>query len=187
MSPATTPPKTPEDIRDGQLQRARRDDSARRRQAVLRALNAAASSGEAITVSGIARAARVHRTFLYRHTDLHAAVLAQAAKPPTTAAGGPGPSRESLLADLANLQQRNARMAATIAALERRLSQALGETAWRESGLGAPVDIDTLQRKIDTLEQTTVALRGELLEREDDLAAARATNRELMARLNTRN
>lgn len=148
-------------------------------------LNAAAASGEQVTVSGIARAARVHRTFLYRHPDLHAAVLAQAATPPADHGGQVSPSRESLLADLANLQHRNTRMAATIAALELRLSQAFGETVWRESGLGAPVDIDALQRQIGELEQTNIALRAELAEREDELDAACTTNRELMTRLNT--
>ena len=71
-------------------------------------LNAAATSGEQVAVSGIAWAARVHRTFLYRHPNLRAAVLAQAAIPPADHAGHVGPSREALLADLVNLQHRGA-------------------------------------------------------------------------------
>ncbi|MFE3001038.1 DUF6262 family protein [Nocardia sp. NPDC059246] len=168
------------------LTRARADDSSRRRQAVLKALNAARNSGEAITVSGIARAAGVHRTFLYRHADLHATVLAEAAKPLPTPTGHPAVSRESLLADLVNLQARNARMAQTISTLERRLSETLGEDVWRTSGLGAPTDIDTLQRRITELEQINLDLRDELAERQDELDAARDANRELITRLNTR-
>lgn len=179
----TTPATTASVARSDGLVRARRDDSAHRRQAVLRALHAAAATGETISVSGIARAARVHRTFLYRHPDLHAAVLAQAAAP-TNSTGDAGPSRASLLADLVNLQQRNTRLATTITALERRLSQELGEAAWRESGLGAPLDVDALQRRITELEQTIVELRADLGERDDELDAARAANRELMTRLN---
>ena len=61
-----------------------------------------------------------------------------------------------------------------------RLSELLGEQAWRASGLGAPTDIDQLQQRIVTLEQQVVDLRLQLEERDQDLAAARAANRELM-------
>lgn len=167
------------------LAEARRADSSRRRQRVLRALNDAAA-GQAISVLGIAHAAGVHRTFLYRHPDLHAAVLAQAAQPPVTAAGTPGVSRESLLADLVNLQARNERMAQTIAALERRLSDALGEATWKASGLGAPIDMEALHQRIREPEQDNATLREQLEEREEELEAARASNRHLMTRLNSR-
>jgi hypothetical protein len=69
--------------------------------------------------------------------------------------------------------------------LEKRLSEALGEQTWRESGLGAPTDIDALNQTITHLEQQAIDLRLQVEERDEDLAAARATNRELMARLNT--
>ena len=69
--------------------------------------------------------------------------------------------------------------------LEKRLSQALGERTWRESGLGAPADIDALHQRINQLEQHNLDLQQQLDERDEDLTAARATNRELMARLNT--
>jgi hypothetical protein len=68
--------------------------------------------------------------------------------------------------------------------LEKRLSEALGEQAWRESGLGAPADTDALNQKVTHLEQQAIDLRLQLGEREQDLAAARAANRELMAQLN---
>ncbi|WP_218157426.1 hypothetical protein [Saccharopolyspora shandongensis] len=69
--------------------------------------------------------------------------------------------------------------------LEKRLSEGLGEQTWRESGLGAPTDIDTLHQRINQLEQHNLDLQQQLDERADDLAAARATNRELMTRFNT--
>lgn len=59
----------------------KRADSARRRERVLKAIDAALRSGEAITVSGLARAARVDRTFLYRHRDLLERVHTAAASP----------------------------------------------------------------------------------------------------------
>jgi phage shock protein A len=67
------------------------------------------------------------------------------------------------------------------------MSELLGEHAWRESGLGAPDDIDQLKQQVLSLEQHVVDLRVQLEERDQDLAAARAANRELMARINTAN
>jgi chromosome segregation ATPase len=75
-------------------------------------------------------------------------------------------------------------MAARTQQLEARLSELLGEQAWRATGLGAPTDIDQLQQRIVTLEQQVVELRVQLEERDQDLAAARAANRELIAQLN---
>lgn len=48
----------------------RRADSARRRERVLKALDILLRSDNDITVSNLARAAKVDRTFLYRHRDL---------------------------------------------------------------------------------------------------------------------
>ena len=88
-------------------------------------------------------------------------------------------------ADLLAAGERALRLTSHIWQLETRLSEALGEHAWRESGLGAPADIDALNQKINHLEQQGVELRLQLAERDQDLAAARAANRELMAQLNT--
>jgi hypothetical protein len=162
----------------------RRADSARRRQRVLKALDTAAASGEEISVSGIARRAGVDRTFLYRHRDLLGQLHALATQPPSTGGTGPGASRASLQADLLAAQERAVRMAARIQQLERRLSEMLGQQAWLESGLGAPADIDALHQKITHLEQHAIDLRLQLEERDQDLDAARAANRELMTRLN---
>ncbi|HTQ90709.1 MAG TPA: hypothetical protein VMK84_14595 [Streptosporangiaceae bacterium] len=93
-------------------------------------------------------------------------------------------SRASLQADLLAAHERSIRLSARISQLEQRLSDALGEQAWRESGLGAPADIDALGQKITHLEQQAADLRLRLEERDDELAAARAANRELMTRLN---
>jgi hypothetical protein len=164
----------------------RQADSARRRQRVTAALDRAAANGEEISVSGIARAAGVDRTFLYRHPDLlarlHALEAAPSAAPGTS---GPAVTRASLLADLLAAQERSARTAAHVRQLEHRLSDALGEQAWRQSGLGAPADIDALTGKITSLEQQVIDLRMQLDERDQDLTAARSANRELMAQINT--
>jgi hypothetical protein len=165
----------------------RRADSARRQQRVLTALRNAINDGDQVSVSGIARAARVDRTFLYRHRQLLDQVHAAAAQPPGAPGAGPAVTRASLQADLLAAQQRCVRMAARAQQLETRLSALLGEHAWRESGLGAPDDIDQLKQQIVKLEQHVIDLRLQLEERDQDLAAARAANRELMARINTTN
>ena len=164
--------------------RGRQADSARRRDRVLKAISAAAEAGQEITASTIARAAGVDRTFLYRHRDLIEQIHAAQAQAPAAAGPGPAVSHASLQADLLNAQQRAARLAVRVQQLERRLSDLLGQRAWRESGLGAPADIDTLTQHNLTLEQHIVDLRLQLEERDQDLAAARAANRELMAQLN---
>ena len=164
----------------------RQADSLRRRQRVITALDRAAAAGDEISVSGIARAAGVDRTFLYRHPDLLARLHTLEAAPPATADGaGPAVSRASLQADLLAAHERAARTAAHVRQLEQRLSDALGAQAWKESGLGAPADIDALNHKITALEQQVIDVRIQLDERDQDLAAARAANRELMAQLNT--
>ena len=151
---------------------------------MLKALNDATGDRDEISVSGIARRAGVDRSFLYRHADLLEQIHALEAQPPNAAGVGPTVSRTSLQADLLNAQQRVARLNARVHQLERRLSEALGEQAWHESGLGAPDDIDQINQRTITLEQQVVDLRLQLEERDQDLDAARAANRELITRLN---
>ena len=163
----------------------RRADTIRRRERVLKVLNAATNSGQEISVNTIARQAGTDRTFLYRHGDLLERVHAAETQPANTAGNGPVVSRASLQADLLAAHERAVRLAARVQHLERRLSESLGEKTWRESGLGAPADIDQLHQQIVTLEQHVVDVRLQLEERTQDLDAARSTNRELMTRLNT--
>jgi hypothetical protein len=163
--------------------RGRQADSARRRARVIQAISAASTARQEISPSSIARAAGVDRTFLYRHHDLLEQVHAIQATPPD-AGTGPAASSASLQADLLNAQQRATRLAARVQQLESRLSALLGVHAWHESGLGAPPGIDALKQHNHTLEQQVTDLRLQLDERNQDLAAARAANRELMTQLN---
>jgi chromosome segregation ATPase len=166
-------------MRDG-----RREDSIRRRRRVLAAIDQAAAAGDRLSAAAIARAAAVDRTFLYRHPDLLEKIHALQTDPVTDEHTGPVVTRASLQADLLAAQERIARLGARIQQLENRLSEALGEQTWRESGLGVPTDIDALHQRISQLEQHNLDLRQQLDERDEDLTAARAANRELMARLN---
>jgi Family of unknown function (DUF6262) len=162
----------------------RRADSNRRRDRVTKTLADTVAAGEEISVSAIAARAGVDRTFLYRHRDLLEQVHAAEAQPRSNAATGPVVSRASLQADLLAAQQRCVRVAARTQQLEKRLSELLGEQAWRASGLGAPTDVEELQRKIVFLEQQVVDLRLQLDERDQELAAARGANREMIAQIN---
>jgi Family of unknown function (DUF6262) len=181
--------QTPTESAPGQelpLARARRRDTARRRVQVHNAIAEQTSAGAQITVSSIARAARVHRSFIHRHPDLHAAVMAAAAVPAEPAANNSAVSVASLRADLLNTRAHNTRLQQHIRALEGRLSESLGEAVFRDSGLGAPDDIRSLQQALTDREQQLLELRRQLEERGEELAAARAANRELMTQLNTR-
>ena len=162
----------------------RRAESTRRRQRVLAALDRAATERAEISASGIARAAGVDRTFLYRHRDLLEKIHALQTEPTADDGTGPAVTRASLQADLLAAHERAVRLDTRIQHLEKRLSEALGEQTWRESGLGAPTDIDALHHRITHLEQQVIDLQQQLDERDEDLAAVRATNRELMARIN---
>ncbi|MGH3401012.1 MAG: DUF6262 family protein [Streptosporangiaceae bacterium] len=183
---ASGQPARPANPRTSATTTGRQADSARRRQRVIAALSKAVCDGTEISVSGIARAAGVDRTFFYRHRDLLARLHALEATPPATGtSNGPGVSRASLQTDLLAAGERAARLHNRVRQLEKRLSEALGEQAWRESGLGTPADIDALNQKIIYQEQQAIDLRLQLEEQGEDLAAARATSRELMAQLNT--
>jgi uncharacterized coiled-coil protein SlyX len=163
---------------------ARQAHSARCRQRVIKALNEAIADGQEISISAIARQAGVDRSLLYRHRDLHALVLAKAAEPPPAPAGGPSASRASLIADLAGTHDRITRLMRENTQLRDRLSESLGEQAWRESGLDAPDDIGELQRRITDQEQLLAEQRRQLADKDEELGAARSTNRELMTALN---
>jgi hypothetical protein len=184
--PATTPAKAATaSPRTAAMTKGRQADSARRRQRVIAALNKATTDGTEISVSSIAGAAGVDRTFLYRHRDLLAQIHAVQATPPTASDGsGPAVTRASLQADLLAAGERAIRLNARVQQLEKRLSEALGEQAWRECGLGHTPDPDQLRQQAADLQQQVIDLRLKLEERDEELSAARAANRELMAQLN---
>ncbi len=165
------------------LTAARRLDSSRRRQRVLNALGQLGADGQEISVSAVARAAGVDRSFLYRHHDLRARIHASAATPGTSPAAATA-SRQSLLADLANLKEHNQRLRRQNTSLTTRLSEVLGEEVFHASGIGRAGDAGQLRARIGELEQQLLDLRQELEERTDELDAARAANRDLMTLAN---
>ncbi|WP_330319158.1 DUF6262 family protein [Streptomyces platensis] len=158
----------------------------RRRQRVQDTITAAVRAGTPLTVSAIAHAAQVDRTFLYRHPDLlenlHTTSRTARATPDAASAA----TAASLQADLANANARASRLSTRVQQLENRLSQHLGQQAWHESGLGARTDIAELQATITRLEEREIELVHQLDDRQAELEAARAANRELTRALNQR-
>jgi hypothetical protein len=169
------------------LAEARRRDVARRRQQVRQALAEMSAQAGQITISSVAVRARVHRSFIHRHPDLRAAVIAAADDPAASGPAGAGAvSRRSLLADNANLRERNRRLEHHARGLEQRLSELLGTQISRRTGLGAPDDAAALREQAGSLRQQILDLRKTLDERDEELAAAREASRRLMAELNHR-
>ncbi|MGV9245381.1 hypothetical protein [Streptomyces sp. NPDC003710] len=157
-----------------------------RRRRVQEAITAAARDGTPITASAIARAARVDRIFLYRHRDLLEHLHTAGSRPTGPAGAGPAATKASLQADLANANARAARLAARVQQLENHLSRQLGHQAWHESELGTPADVAELQTAVSRLEQRQTELTRQLDDRQVELEAARAANRQLTRALNQR-
>jgi hypothetical protein len=170
---------------DTPLTRARRCDVDRRRQRVRQALANMHADGSEITISSVAARARVHRSCIHRHAGLHAVVLQAAAD--TTTAPPPASkaiSHRSVLAENANLHEQNRRLAQQVTDLEDRLSELLGQQVFDRSGLGAPASTAAVHAELEAQRQTVLDLRRVLEERDEELAAARETNRRLMNQLN---
>jgi hypothetical protein len=177
---STTAPGVPE-----ALTQARRRDVERRRQRVHQALASIRTDGGEISISAVAARANVHRSFIHRHPDLHATVLAATAE--TVLAPSPAStviSHRSALAENANLHEQTRRLTRHVRELENRLSELLGEHAFHHSGLGATTDTAALHADVEHLQQTNLELKRLLEERDEDLAAARETNRRLMNQIN---
>ena len=145
------------------LARARRRDADRRRQRVHQAIASMHADGSEITISAAAARAGVHRSFIHRHPDLRAEVL-KAADPITTNPNSASTttSRASLLADNANLRERNRRLSQHVRDLEDRLGEILGAQAFARSGLGAPTGTRQLEMEIDKQRQEILDLRRAL-------------------------
>jgi murein DD-endopeptidase MepM/ murein hydrolase activator NlpD len=167
------------------LAEARRRDVARRRQRVHQTLAEMRAQAAEITISSVAARARVHRSFIHRHPDLRAAVIAAAEDPATSGpAAASTVSRRSLLADNANLRDRARRLEQHARSLEDRLSELLGTQVSQRTGLSPPSEVATLNDQVEALRQENLDLRRCAEDHDEELAAAREANRRLMTELN---
>jgi hypothetical protein len=127
------------------------------------------SDGSDITIASTATRAGVHRSFIHRHGDLHAAVLAAAAE----TIENPSPasmtiSHRSVLTENANLHALNRRLAERIRDLEDRLSEMLGQHAFERSGLGAPTATAALQDELEHHQQLVLDLTSRIEELDEN-------------------
>ena len=156
--------------RTRKLTEFRRLDSADKTRRVLAALEATISAGQSLTIAALARHARVSRRFIYDHPELRAEAERRAAQAADRTAGAITASARitvaSLRADLANAKATNHRQHTELEALRRRLGQVLTAAQPAE------------------LEQALSEVKEQLAQRDQELAAARQINRELIARLN---
>ena len=129
--------------------------------------------------------AGVDRTFLYRHRDLLGQLHAPEAQPPHTsrhrAGRQPGlPASRPARRPGTRRPPRRPRPPA-----RRPPVRCSASRPGTNQGSAPRADIDALQQKITHLEQQAIDLRLQLEERDQDLNAARAANRELMTQINT--
>jgi transposase-like protein len=162
------------------LAEARKRDSEHRRARVLAVLAEVTAANTEVSVATVARKAGVSRSFIHRHRDLHREVRA-AEQQRAPARGTAAVSAASLRADLANLREQNRRLLSQVRLLESRLSDAFGAQVL--GGHGSADHPDNSPRTGE-LEREVRDLRADLRRRDDELAAARAANRELLVELN---
>jgi chromosome segregation ATPase len=165
---------------------ARRRDVEIRRDRVRQALAAMQQDGSEISISSVATRARVHRSFIHRHTDVRADVYAAVANTATSLVGGTV-TRGSVEADNLNLRETVRRQVQHITELETRLSELIGERAYARTGLGAPSSHVALQEQVTALQVELQDLRATLQSRDEELGAAREVHRQLMTQLNMPN
>jgi Family of unknown function (DUF6262) len=165
----------------------RRLDSHTKSARVVATLQAIVDAGDPITVTGLARAARVSRRFIYDHPELRAEAERRVAEIADRHAGTITASARvtvaSLRADLANAAATNAALQAQLAGLRRRLGQLLGQDVLADMAEQGITD-QPAGARLAELEQQLFDTQEELARRTDELGAARQINRELMARLN---
>jgi hypothetical protein len=147
------------------------------------------TAGAVTTVSEIARQAGVSRRFIYAHPDLLAHVHAKAAASAGRFAGGIAAgarvSALSLRTELEAAKAANGRLRQERSILEARLSRVLGtEVAAELADRGVLSAAEDRRADVEGLRARVVELEDLLRRREEELSAARALNRNLIAEMN---
>jgi len=180
------------------LRRARRRDSAIKRQRAADTISAIEASGERVSFPIVARRAGVSVSLLYADPELASRVAA--ARDRQQQAGSDRawrlPARslvtgQSLRADLANAKEQVQRLNEEVGALRGRLARQLGADADIARGRAAGALFDKIEQRNTELEaenrrlcQQLSSLQADNRELTDTLEAARALNRDLMSELN---
>jgi hypothetical protein len=164
------------------LKRARAEDGTRKRRDVADAIQKLADNGSRVTFELVARRAGVSRQFLYGDNELRAAVEDARSWPPVdprpdipSTADTPGLQTDLVLAreEITRLRAENNKLKTKL--VERAASSVLDGQDEAIRGLTA--------RNTELVRECT-GLQRQLAVAHEDLAAARATNRDLMTTLN---
>jgi len=180
------------------LRRARRQDSATKRNRAAESIDAAERSGEPISFPDIARRAGVSVSLLYSDRDLASRIAAarerQRQAGPRRAWHLPARSlitEQSLHTELANRKEQIRQLTEDVTVLRERLARQLGADADLARGYTMRPALDQLEDRAAELEADNHALRqrvtrleAELSELTDTLDAARTMNRDLVTQLN---
>ncbi|WP_053079403.1 DUF6262 family protein [Mycolicibacterium obuense] len=178
--------RTPADV----LRQARRRDSDRKRECVIRAVDAMKRDGTPVTFAAVARAAGVSQWLVYAdgmREYIEAARTEQAATPRTGQPRQGGVSAASIQTDLALVRQDNSQLRAEVTRLRRALQDRLGAELEGQGAQQLQQRIDELSEDNARLGAENASLKSELLQScekvkllEDDLAAVRTSLKRMM-------
>ncbi|WP_026545006.1 hypothetical protein [Arthrobacter sp. 35/47] len=179
-------------MRTAQLIAAKRADSQRRREAVLKAIAAHTKAGKSITTAGIARSAGVSTWLIYNVPDLLDAVRSAAAQShakedTARESTGSAPTINGLRNEISMLNARLTKAAAERDQLKKALKNKLGAQVELETARELRTRIGLLERSLERarldLEDSQTRsnlLRDDLDDTQDELRAARRINQMLI-------
>ena len=170
------------------LARARRLDSETKVNRVLAVVAAMAEAGEGPRPAVVARRAKVSRRFIYDHKELLAEIqlrrLEVSARFTDAVNAGTRITAASVRAELEHAKAQNRRLQEENGRLMLRLSQALGEEVRAEMAGQGVVEDNALLARVEELTEELLEAREDIRRRVEELEAARAINRGLLARVN---
>lgn len=188
--------------RTAAMRATRRATSSTKHQSVRTTIERSVARAESTSAAGIARAAGVSETFLYRHEkqdcDLCQTVFGSGpltfyrlATERTIIGRDQENAREastttlSLKSDLANSLATNRRLREQIRKLERKLSTVLGYQAAANVGIDTTLTSNTIdESEMTALQERIRELEASLNERDEQLEAVRRVNSDLFKQLN---
>lgn len=168
------------------LKRSRSQDSLRKYDAVARATIDLSAAGYPFSVQDVANAAGVHRSFIYRHPELRLRVSEAENVTNRHSPQDSGKSVTALLSENHSLKAVNARLMNQIAALEKRLSELLGEAVYRDTGLGAGSAEVAAREEVERLKHLLMESDRKVSIAQEDLQATREVNKQLLLDMNKR-
>ena len=162
------------------LANTRREDSARKRAAVLKALDELRREDRRISRKVVIARAGVHRNFLQRHRDLAALIddVAGGARPDNNPRPRERLSHDSLMTELATAKHRNRELEQKVRILEHRLG-AQGPTIGPSLIDQHPVVVE-LRTRLAQMEVELVEKDRTIASLQDDVEILRETNRSLV-------